>query len=41
VATFNELKFPNIFTMESSFCGNDIGPNAGMHFTRENLEQVG
>jgi len=41
VATFNELKFPNIFTMESSFCGNDIGPNAGMHFTWENLEQVG
>lgn len=38
VATFNELWFPNIFTMESSFCGNDAGPNAGMHFTRENLE---
>lgn len=27
--------------MESSFCGNDIGPNAGNHFTWEQLECVG
>jgi len=27
--------------MESSFCGNDTGPNANNHFTREQLEQVG
>jgi hypothetical protein len=32
------LKFPNIFTMESSFCGYDLGKNGEMHFTRENLE---
>lgn len=26
IAMFNELKIPAIYTMESSFCGNNIGP---------------
>lgn len=41
VALFKDLKIPNIFTMESSFCGNDKGPHAGKHFTRAALECVG
>ena len=41
VALFKDLKIPNIFTMESSFCGNDQGPHAGKHFTRSALECVG
>jgi hypothetical protein len=41
VNLFKELKIPNVFTMESSFCGNDEGPYAGYHFTIENLEQAG
>lgn len=38
VALFKEMKIPNIFTMESSFCGNDKGKYAGLHFTCEALE---
>lgn len=38
---FNELKLPAIYTMESSFCGNDQGPFAGYHFSTENLMQTG
>ena len=34
-------RIPNIFTMESSFCGNDKGQYAGMHLTAEALESVG
>ncbi len=41
VALFKELRIPNIFTMESSFCGNDKGPFEGKHFTTESLESVG
>jgi hypothetical protein len=42
VALFKELKnVSNIFTMESSFCGNDLGKFAGYHFTSESLEQIG
>ena len=37
IVLFKEMKIPNIFTMESSFCGNDKGPHAGKHFTRKNL----
>jgi len=35
---FNELnQNANIFTLEASFCGNDIGPYAKYHFSTENL----
>lgn len=32
---------PCIYTMESSFCGNDQGPFARYHFSTENLIQTG
>lgn len=41
VVLFKNLKIPNIFTLESSFWGNEHGPYKDKHFTRENLEQVG
>ena len=43
VAVYKELQgaVPNVFTMESSFCGNDHGPFAGHHFTVANLMSVG
>ena len=41
VAMFNELKLPAIYTMESSFCGNDQGPFANYHFSTSNLLQTG
>jgi hypothetical protein len=37
VSMFNELKVPAIYTMESSFCGNDTGPYANYHFSTDNL----
>jgi hypothetical protein len=41
VALFKELKISNVFTMESSFCGNDQGKYAGYHFNIENFESIG
>jgi hypothetical protein len=41
VAMYNELKIPAIYTMESSFCGNDTGPYANYHFSTDNLMQTG
>lgn len=41
MAMFNELKIPNIYTMESSFSGMDTGPFANYHFSTENLMQTG
>jgi len=41
IVLFKSLKIPNIFTMESSFCGNEHGPFKDKHFTREDLMQVG
>ena len=38
---FNDLKMPAIYTMESSFCGNDQGPYANYHFSLDNLLQMG
>ena len=35
------MRIPNIFTMESSFCGNDQGPLKGKHFTQADLCSVG
>lgn len=34
---FKELKIPSIFTIESSFCGSDVGPMANYHFSIDNL----
>lgn len=41
VVLFKNLRIPNIFTLESSFCGNEHGPYKDKHFTREDLQQVG
>ena len=41
MALFNELKCPAIYTIESSFCGNDEGPYKGYHFSTTNLMQTG
>ena len=41
MALFKEMKIPNIYTMESSFCGNDQGPLKGKHFTQADLCSVG
>ncbi len=41
VAMFNELKIPSIYTIESSFCGNDEGPFKNYHFSTDNLMQTG
>lgn len=42
MALFNDLRMhPCIYTMESSFCGNDEGPFAKYHFSTENLIQTG
>jgi hypothetical protein len=37
MALFNEMKVPEIYTIESSFCGNDTGPFKNYHFSTENL----
>lgn len=42
VAMYKELKnCPNIFTMESTFSGIDIGPMKGQIMSTENFEEVG
>lgn len=41
VVLFKNLRIPNIFTLEASFCGNEHGPYKDKHFTREDLQQVG
>lgn len=42
VALYKELKnVPNIFTMESSFAGCDMGSAAGKHMTTAMLETLG
>ena len=41
MALFNELKCPAIYTIESSFCGNDMGPYKNYHFSTNNLMQTG
>jgi hypothetical protein len=41
MALFNELKVPAIYTIESSFCGNDTGPFRSYHFSTANLMQTG
>ncbi|OMJ82159.1 hypothetical protein SteCoe_17237 [Stentor coeruleus] len=41
VALFKDLKIPNIFTLEASFCGADFGVYKNMHFTGEILSDMG
>jgi len=41
IAMFNELKIPNIFTMEASFCGANRGELKDMHFTTDHLQNAG
>ena len=42
MALFNELRsHPAIYTVESSFQGNDVGKFAKYHFSTENLMQTG
>lgn len=37
ISLFKELKIPNVFTLEASFCGTHLGP----HFTMNTLKNVG
>jgi hypothetical protein len=32
---------PNSFTLEASFCGADVGPGAGAHYTIAHLKEMG
>jgi cytosolic carboxypeptidase protein 2/3 len=41
VAMWRELNIPNVFTMETSFCGADIGPLHDKHFQLDHLTQTG
>ena len=37
VSMWRELQIPNVFTVESSFCGADKGQFKGQHFQPEHL----
>lgn len=41
VSLFKELKIPNIYTLEASFCGADMGKYKSLHFTGEILQEMG
>ena len=41
VSLFKEMKIPNIFTLEASFCGADTGKYDNMHFSGEILAEMG
>lgn len=41
IAIFNETKVLSTYTLESTFCGCDFGPNAGLHLTTEDLKLMG
>ena len=41
VTLWRELKIPNVFTMEASFCGPDKGENKNKHFMPEQLMLAG
>ncbi len=41
VVMFTEFGIMNSFTLEASFCGADQGPNANVHFTEQDLEEMG
>ena len=38
---YKEIGIPNVFTLEASFLGSDIGEFAGVHFTTAHLRQIG
>jgi len=41
VTIFKEMQIPNVFTLEASFLGCDVGEFAGMHMNQNNLRQIG
>ena len=41
VSLFKELKIPNIFTLEASFCGGSIGKYSNMHYSGQILAEMG
>jgi hypothetical protein len=41
VALFKDLKIPNIFTLEASFCGSNFGKYKGFHYTGGILADMG
>ena len=41
MSMWKELKIPNVFTMEASFCGADRGEHKGKHFTTEHFMLAG
>ena len=41
VTLWRELKIPNVFTMEASFCGADKGETKDMHFAPKHLMLAG
>ena len=41
IALYKELKLPNIFTMEASFCGADLGESKDCHFTTNHYMRAG
>ncbi|KAL0248382.1 hypothetical protein GEMRC1_003618 [Eukaryota sp. GEM-RC1] len=41
VVVWKEFNILNSFTMEASFCGASIGPQAGHHFTQDDLKDMG
>jgi hypothetical protein len=41
IAIYKEIKIPNIFTLEASFSGSDIGSLKDQHFTTEHLMMAG
>jgi ribosomal protein L32 len=41
VSLFKELRMPKVYTLEASFAGADLGPQANTHFTTKQLEEMG
>lgn len=41
VSLFKELKIPNVFTLEASFCGGNSGKYANLHFSGQALVEMG
>lgn len=41
IALYKELKIPNVFTMEASFCGANMGELDEMHFTCDHFKKAG
>ena len=41
IALYKEVKIPNIFTMEASFCGASQGDLSGVHFNTDHFKLAG